>query len=136
MQRHFAILAAVGIGMASSALALNEPKNSTVDVQAKDEGGKLQFTFKITPNEGHVVTLDAPWSLELGGDNLAFEKTKLKKPEMDDKIPGFVVATTGAPKSATGDLTYKLVSFICKKDKTACYREIHEGKYGWKTAAK
>ena len=119
---------------AQAALGLGEPVNSKVEVTTKKDDGKkaVTFEFKIVPNDGMVVTFDAPWKLDIKDkDGLAvFEKASLGKPDMDEKLPGFIV--TSKPNAGSkGKLEYTLVAFICTKDKTACYREVHKGAADW-----
>jgi len=55
---------------------------------------------------------------------------------MDEKLPGFVVATAGKPAKAKGELDYTMVAFVCTKEKTQCFREVYNGKAAWNFAGK
>lgn len=132
MRKLFAALLVTAF--AGAAYGFGKPQHSAVEVDVKDDAGGKQFVLKVKPNSDMVVTLDAPWKLEVKGhEGLAFAKTTFNKADMDDKLPGFVV--TGKTDKAKGDLEYSLTSFICTKDKTQCFREVHTGKQAW-TAAK
>ncbi len=116
------------------AFGFGKPENSKVESSAKLDGANVQLTFKVLANEGHVVTLDAPWKLTLKThDGLTFAQAAFSKKDMKEELPGWIVASTAASK-ATGDVSWELAAFICTKDKTSCYREVHEGKTNWQTA--
>ena len=118
--------------VSSTALGFGEPVHSKVEAQSVKGKSGLEFQFKIVPNEKMVATFDAPWKFEIKKhDGLDFKATKFKKTDMDEKLPGFTVATTAAPASAKGELEYKLTAFICTASKTHCYREVHKGKVAW-----
>lgn len=131
MRTSIAILA---LGGAATAFGFGKPENSKVEANAKLDGGNVQLTFKVLANDGHLITLDAPWKLTLKShDGLTFTQEAFSKKDMKEELPGWVVASTAASK-ATGDVSWELAAFICTKDKTACYREVHEGKTNWQTA--
>ena len=118
--------------ISSVAFGFGKPEHSTVEVTNQKDGESVAFTFKIKAKTDHVITFDAPWQLEIKDHNgLKFSETKLKKDKMDEKLPGYVVKTTGTPSTAKGELEYRLTSFICTADKTKCYREVHKGKTNW-----
>ena len=115
-----------------TAYGFGKPQHSKVSVQSTPKDGNLEFVFKIEPNSDMSVTFDAPWTLDIkNAEGLTLSKEKLKKSDLDQKLPGFKVSTTAAPKAKSGEVEYKLVSFICTKDKTRCYREVHKGKHNW-----
>jgi hypothetical protein len=129
MKRMLPLLVAAYVGFGFGA----KPEHSTVDVSTKQNGANTEFTFKINPNKGMALTLDAPWKLSLKNtDGLTFAATDLNKTAMDDKLPGYVVTTTAAPGKAAGKLGYALTAFVCTEDKTQCYREVHQGEVDWK----
>lgn len=116
---------------ASPALAFGgPPKHSAVAVEARAGDGAQQFTFKVEPKNDMIVNFDAPWKLEVKGhDGLTLPKTTFARGDLDEKLPGYVVsAKAGKPQ---GDLEYSLTAFICTKDKTQCFREVHTGKTTW-----
>jgi hypothetical protein len=65
------------------------------------------------------------------GKDLSFEKTTLGKADMDTALPGFVLTTAARPTAPKGQIKYTLTSFICTKEKTQCYREVHTGAFDW-----
>jgi hypothetical protein len=122
---------------ATNAFAMGAPDHSKVAVDAKPAGDKLQLVFKVEPTNGLHINMEGPWKLELkSSDGLAFAKTTLGKDAMDEKLPGFTMTTTAKPAKPAGEVEYSLVAFVCTNDKTQCYREVHNGKAAWKTAAK
>ena len=78
------------------------------------------------------TTFDAPWKFEISKhEGLEFKSTKLKKSDLDEKLPGFTLTTTKAPSAAKGEVEYMMTAFICTEAKTNCYREVHKGKLAW-----
>jgi len=124
--------------LSAQAFAFGEPTHSKVEVTTKEEGKKVTFSFKVVPNKDMVITLDAPWKFEIKDKaaGLKFAKESMGKPEMDDKLPGYVVTSSEAAAKSDGEVEYSLVSFICTADKTACYREVHKGTHKWTVASK
>lgn len=128
------IVALFALALGQAAFGFGQPQHSSVAVDVRDGAEGKQFSLKINPNADMKVTLDAPWKLEVKGhDGLTLAKTTYGKADMDEKLPGFVL--TAKADKASGDLEYTLTSFICTKDKTQCFREVHSGKQAW-TAAK
>lgn len=128
------LLIAGALLSAKMAFAFGAPEHSAVVIDAKDQGTEKQFTVKITAKEGMAVNFEAPWKLEVKDhDGLALAKTSFVKADMDEKLPGFVVQ--GKTEKPSGSFDYNLTAFVCTKDKTQCFREVHKGKQDW-TAAK
>ena len=119
----------------TGALAASAPEHSKVAITQKKEGDGLSLTFKVEPNTGMNITLDAPWKLALEAKDLSFAKTSLAKSDMDTALPGFVVKTMAKPAASQGQLKYTLTAFICTKEKTQCYREVHTGTFDWNLQA-
>jgi hypothetical protein len=127
------LVATFALFTATTVFAFGEPTHSKIEVAATPAGDQMEFTFKVIANEGHAVTFDAPWKLDLKKhDGLAFDKAALNKADMDEKIPGWKVKTSAKPANAQGEMEYQLVAFICTTNKTQCYREVHKGKAAWK----
>ena len=105
-----------------------------VDVSAKKAPDKhVELTFKTSPADGLSINPEGPWKLEIkdtGG--LKFDKMEFKRPEWKEQISGFTAIATPA-KEKTGIIKYKLVAFVCTKDKTQCFREVieNEAKVSW-----
>lgn len=116
---------------------LGTPKHSTVEVNAEREAQNLQFVFTVKPKPDMLATFEAPWKFEVkAADGLTFAKTAFDKADMDEKLPGYRIATSTPPSKPAGTLDWTLTAFICKKDKSACYREVHKGTYNWQVATK
>lgn len=121
------------LAISQAAYGFGQPKHSKVEINAAPSGDKMALTFKIVATEGHAVTFDAPWKLDIKKhDGLTFGKATFSKADMDEKLPGWSLTSSTQPAQAAGDIEYQLVSFICTADKTQCYREVHKGTYGWK----
>lgn len=117
-----------------------EPKHSKVEVSPKKSGQQLEWTFKVTPNPNMVATFEeAPWSLTLKDTKgLKFEgatadaksgQVKFAHDKLDQSLPGYKVKATASEK--TGKMKYEFHTFICTKEKSRCYREVHKGDLNW-----
>jgi hypothetical protein len=105
-----------------------------VDVSAKATPDKhVELTFKTSPTDGLAINPEGPWNLKItDAGGLKFDKMEFKRPEWKEQISGFTAMATPA-KEKTGIIKYKLVAFICTKDKTQCFREVveNEAKVSW-----
>jgi hypothetical protein len=119
----------------SGAVAASAPEHSKVAISQKKDGDSLAVVFKVEPNKGMNITLDAPWKLDVEAKDLSFAKTTLAKSDMDTALPGFILKTVAKPAASQGQLKYTLTSFICTKEKTQCYREVHTGTFDWNLQA-
>ncbi|MBF0441595.1 MAG: hypothetical protein HQK54_06795 [Oligoflexales bacterium] len=113
-----------------------EPKNSTLEVNVtKNKEETLTLLFKVAPKENMSITVDAPWELTMTdteGLSLKTDKNIFTTKAFDPKIPGFRVESGKINTSkASGVVSYKLKSFICTKDKSQCFQEIHKGNINW-----
>ncbi len=98
-----------------------------------DAPGMLTVQFKVVPNSDMGINLEGPWSLEIkDAGGLTIETKKLARPQLNEQMPGFSVTASVPPQAQSGKLGYRLVSFICTKDKSVCYRDVHDGTAGWK----
>jgi len=126
----FLASAVVGAAISSSAFGFGEPKNSKVAIETKTTAEGTAFDFKVVPNENLIVTLDAPWKFVVSEvKGATFSETTLKKEQLDQTMPGYKIVSSKNEKS--GSFKYKLTSFVCTKDKTSCYREVHKGEHSW-----
>lgn len=92
--------------------------------------GKLSFEFEVKTKL--AMNWEAPWLLQLNKyEHLSFDKVKFKRGDMDDKLPGFKIATKSKPGGDKGTLDYKLIAFVCTKDKSKCFRDVHKGSFAW-----
>ncbi len=125
------------IATAAPAWGMGQPEHSAVAVTSSPAGEQLALTFKIDLKNAMVVNLEGPWKLELkSSDGLAFASTTLDKAAFDEKMPGYKLTTTAKPTKPAGTVNYTLTAFVCTKDKTRCFREVHQGAHQWQTAAK
>jgi hypothetical protein len=101
---------------------------ATVEITALGQpDGRVQFTFKTVPSGDLVVNKDGPWKLDiLSSGKIKFEKNELKRAEWKEDIAGF--SLTSAPaKTKSEKIKFKLVAFVCTKDKSQCFREVLQG---------
>ena len=115
----------------SVAIASGTPEHSRIEVSQIPAPDGLALTFKVTPHAGMAATMDAPWKLEVEDKDLVFSKNPLVRTDVDAALPGFVLRATTKPSHPKGQLKYTLTSFICTKEKTQCYREVHKGTFDW-----
>ena len=115
----------------SMAMASGTPEHSHVEVSQMAAPDGLALTFKVKPHDGMTATMDAPWKLEVEDKDLVFSKNPLVRSDVDASLPGFVLKATTQPTHTKGLLKYTLTSFICTKEKTQCYREVHSGTFKW-----
>ena len=96
-----------------------------VTVAAKSiAGNKIELTFQTTPADGLAINGEGPWSLDVvDAGKITPAKKSYKRPEWKSDVAGFVV-TADASGQKSADIKYKLVAFICTKDKTQCFREV------------
>jgi hypothetical protein len=100
---------------------------ATVEVNAKVLPKKrVELAFKTHPSEDLAINKDGPWKLILlSTGKLKFHKKEYKRSEWNEEIAGFnIVSSPTNIKSET--IKYKLIAFICTKDKSQCYRDIIE----------
>ncbi len=118
------LLAQLVIGSYSFANTLN----SEVEIRRK----KDTFEFKVIPKDGLAINLEGPWKLEIKTSPEAdIMHTKFERPSLDEKLPGFVVPLKPGNHAKKGNITFKLIAFVCTKDKTRCYRDVHDKTLSW-----
>lgn len=101
---------------------------ASIDVTAKAQPDKrVELTFKTLPANDLAINKDGPWKLEiLNSGKLKFEKKEYKRGDWKEDIAGFTVISSPA-KTKSEKIKYKLIAFICTKDKSQCFREVVEG---------
>lgn len=101
---------------------------ATVEVTALGQpDNRVQFTFKTIPSGDLVVNKDGPWKLEIiSSGKIQFDKKELKRADWKEDISGFSLISTPA-KIKSEKIKYKLVAFVCTKDKSQCFREVVQG---------
>jgi hypothetical protein len=130
---HRGLTIAISLGCLTSTLVFADPnaKRATVTVQAQKSAlaGAVQVQFKTTAGDGLKINADGPWKLEIkGATGLKFEKTEFKRDTWKENIAGFEVpAKLDSTTTKSGDVKYKLTTFVCTIDKSMCYREVVEG---------
>ncbi len=101
---------------------------ATVEVTALSQpDSRVQFTFKTVPHGDLVVNKEGPWKLEIiSSGKIQFDKKELKRPDWKEDIAGFLL-TSAPSKTKSEKIKYKLVAFVCTKDKSQCFREVVQG---------
>ncbi len=101
-------------------------------VKEAQKNQTLSFKFEVKIPTDLVFNGEGPWKLKLKKhDGLSFEKTEWGAKDVDSNIPGFLIVTNQKPQSKAGLLEYSLTAFVCSKDKSKCYREVHNGTTNW-----
>lgn len=112
--------------------AFAEAKHSEVIATASKAGDQVAIEFKIKFPEHIAINHDGPWSLVFTkAPELKFSKAKWDLKDLSDSLPGFKVTTSEKPKAKAGTADYTATVFVCTKDKTQCYREVHKGSVNW-----
>lgn len=110
-------------------MGFGKPKYSSI--QVKDDNSKQQMIFQVVPTENMAINADAPWKLEITeAKGVDLPTRKFGKEQLNEDIPGYAVKLNKA-KEKSGSIAYKFIAFICTKDKTQCYREVHNLKHTW-----
>ena len=110
-------------------------KQSELAATASFEQDKVKLTFKVVPAKDMIVNFDAPWKLEITkAEGLSFAKNRYERSDMNDTLPGYLIASAAPVHATSGDVAYSAVVFVCDKDKTRCFREVHAGSVSWKKA--
>jgi len=126
------LIAGMLFGSTPLLAAADAVKHSQVTATSKRSGDKLHFEFKVGVPEGLVLNKDGPWALKIvKADGLAFPKNRLGVADFQDGLPGFKTETMAKPGSA-GKVEYEATVFVCTKEKTTCYRDVHKGSVDWK----
>jgi len=117
--------------ISSKAIAAGKAK---IEVTGKPQADKrIEFTFTTHPVGDLVINKEGPWKLEiLSSGKIKFEKTEYKRAEWKEDVAGFT-ALGSATKGNSETIKYKLVAFVCTKDKSQCFREVVESsaKVSW-----
>ena len=98
---------------------------ATVEVTAKAQSGKkLELTFKTKPADGLVINHDGPWKLDIqNSGSIKPERTEYKRADRKEDTESFVV-TAEHSGAKSGDIKFKMITFVCTKDKSQCFREV------------
>ncbi len=109
--------------------AAKGPAKAKVEVTSVKEKNGAKLIFKTVPTDGLVINAEGPWKLEI--KNIMGAKTtvtELKRSDWKEETAGFEVPVTIDGKAKTADVQFKLISFVCTKDKSQCFREVVEDK--------
>ena len=105
-----------------------------IEVTGKPQADKrIEFTFKTYPVGDLVINKEGPWKLEIiSSGKIKFDKTEYKRADWKEDLAGFT-ALGSASKGNSETIKYKLVAFVCTKDKSQCFREVVDGssKVSW-----
>ena len=117
----------------SEASSFGEPENSRVLAEAvKASGGSYNLSFKLALNDGIALNMEGPWKFTIKAhEGLVLSQTEFTGKELNQAVPGYAVQSTGVPSTPKGKVDYTLIAFICTKDKTRCFREVHNGSLAW-----
>ena len=110
-------------------------QHSKLETTSKVNGDEIALQFKISANNGMILTHQAPWQITLSNFSdlsLKQDSGKFVTKDYDDKLPGFTVKTKIANGAKSGKLDYKMKAFVCTTDKTRCYPQTHKGSLTWK----
>lgn len=116
------------LSSASYGFAKASSKASVQITSVKDKGA-AKLVFKTVPKDGLVINHEGPWSLDI--KNITGAKstvTSLKRGDWKEDSASFDLPVVANASAKEADVQYKLVSFVCTKEKTQCYREVIEDK--------
>lgn len=103
-------------------IALSTPKHSAI----KKVVTSKKITISVVPKQGFMTTFIGPWKLELKeGNSLKLPQKSFDKKAIDQKTSSFSFGYEKQSNQWNGE--YVLTSFVCKEDKTQCFREVHRG---------
>lgn len=107
-------------GISSEPSKLSNDKYSQVVVEKVKGKTDLKINFKVKIADGIKYNWEGPWKLKFKGEGIA-EKT-MGTSDFDKSLGGYAVTVPANSKS----LEYRLTAFVCTKDKTRCFREVHK----------
>ena len=107
---------------------------ATIQVSTTKDKEMVKVTFKAVPSDGLVINAEGPWKLEVSPTAiLTTDKTEWKRADWNQELPGFEIIGHAKGKESSGEISYKMITFVCTKDKTQCYREVisDKAKISW-----
>lgn len=117
----FGMLMIAGYGFAKAS------SKATVQISSSKDKGATKLVFKTVPNDGLVINHEGPWSLEIKNITGVKSNVKtLKRSDWKEDTATFDLPVVADASAKEADVQYKLVSFVCTKEKTQCYREVIE----------
>jgi len=118
------------IAVASTGFAAGK---ATIKVSPHLDGNKTLLTFATIPGDGLKINGEGPWKLEIKSHKgFKPSNTEFKRPEWQEDVAGFQVPVTIEKGMKSGEVSYKMTTFVCTKDKSTCYREVVEGTEAFK----
>lgn len=109
--------------------APNAPLHSKVEIKTISDNSIFNVEFKIIPDTNMMINHDGPWKLDIKDSaGLDLDPTK---PTMNFDLPGFTIKTKTQPTATKGKISYKLIAFVCTKDKSQCFRDVHDTQADW-----
>jgi hypothetical protein len=112
-------------------MALAQGLHSKVEAKSSSKDGQVILQFSIKTDADNVVNDEAPWKFELKKfDGLKVETPLIKGSDLVKTLPLLTVKAT--PTAASGTAEWSLVAFVCSKDKSNCFRDVHNGTLAWK----
>ncbi|MEZ4742193.1 MAG: hypothetical protein R3B45_07080 [Bdellovibrionota bacterium] len=133
-----ALTAIFSFGSVPLAFSFGEPKYSKVHLSIKqDKDSTNKLIFRVSADDTMQLSfVNAPWELNLKTidtqPNFKLAKDKYTAKDLDQGLPGFAVQIP-TKELQSGILEYRLIAFICTKEKTRCYREVHKNTVNLKT---
>ena len=109
--------------------ATTKTARATVRVTGAAAKTGSTLTFATVPGDGLKINGEGPWKLEIKTiKGATTATTEFKRSEWKEGIAGFEVPATLDKDSKKVELSFKMTTFVCTKDKTMCYREVVEDK--------
>jgi hypothetical protein len=99
---------------------------ATVEVKVdKKTKAANQMIFSTKPASGLIVNDEGPWKLEIkGSKGVDFKVKEVKRGEWIADVAGFRVDYSPVAGAKDAEVEFKMVTFVCTKDKSICYREV------------
>ena len=107
-------------------------KHSDVEITAKKLDKKTEVEFKVKAHNNYLITLEAPWSIELSnprGLSFSNKQEVFKSKEMITTLPGFKEKVELQSGSKEASFDYKIKAFVCTKDKKRCFPQSLKGSF-------
>ncbi len=121
------VISAIVIATSRANPALAAGK-ATVEITATElKNKKIELSFTTKAATGLVINPEGPWKLTVkDAGTIKLDKMEYKREEWNEKNATFTA--TGVPSDKkTTDVNYKMIVFVCTKEKSQCFREVVEG---------
>lgn len=115
----------IATSQANPALAAGKATVEITATELKDKKIELSFTTKAAT--GLVINTDGPWKLSIkDAGTIKLDKMEYKREDWNEKNATFTAAGVPSAKK-TSEINYKMIVFVCTKEKSQCFREVVEG---------